>query len=360
MIVEMAAAFPGAPIFALFDVMAPAARARISAGPTRTSPMQLIPGIGRRYRSLLPIMPWAIGQLDVRGYDVIVSSHHSVAKGVRKHAGQKHLCYCNSPMRYAWDKREEYLADHGFTGIKATAAHAILERIRRWDLRVADGVDRFLANSAFVGERIRRTYGRESVVLHPPVDLEFFTPAAPREPAAPDVYVTASRHVPYKRIDRIVEAFRALPTRRRVVLGDGPQHAFIRALAAGASNIELRGEVPRAELRDWFRRARAFVFAAEEDFGIVPIEAQACGTPVIALGKGGALETVRGDEGPGRTGLLFADDAAATIAGAVERFEALSTPPTAAACRTNAERFSPTGFRAALKREVSSLWAAPA
>jgi glycosyltransferase involved in cell wall biosynthesis len=183
------------------------------------------------------------------------------------------------------------------------------------------------------------------------VDLEFFTPdlSIARDP---QVYVTASRQVPYKRIDRIVEAFRTLPERRLVVIGDGPQHARLKELAADAPNISLLGELSREAMRDWFRRARAFVFAADEDFGIVPLEAQACGTPVIALGHGGALETVNGYEGPDRTGQYFPDDQPSTIAEAVRRFEALTVPPTAEACRTNAERFDARGFRAALRREV--------
>lgn len=367
---EILAAFPEAELFAQFDVMRPADRARITDRPAHTSFLQHVPGIATRYRSLLPLMPAAIRSLDVSAFDVIISSHHAVAKGVRVRPGQFHLCYCHSPVRYAWDRREEYLADHGVTGLRATVARALLERIRRWDLATAAGVDQFVVNSHYVGERVRRLYGRASTVIHPPVDVDFFTPAGATPGGSPltgatlagareaDLYVTASRQVPYKRIDRIVEAFRALPDRRLVVLGDGPEHARIRAAAAGATNISLLGEVPRAELLGWFRKATAFVFAAEEDFGIVPLEAQACGTPVIALGKGGALETVRGAPGTDRTGLFFADDSPATIADAVRRFESLEVAPSAQACRTNAEHFAAPLFREALKREVAEGWAA--
>lgn len=348
---EILAAFPEAELFAQFDVMRPADRARITDRPAHTTFLQRVPGIAHRYRSLLPLMPTAIRSLDVSAFDVIISSHHAVAKGVRVRPGQFHICYCHSPVRYAWDRREEYLADHGITGLKATVARAMLERIRRWDLATVAGVDRFVVNSRYVGDRVRRLYGRESTVIHPPVDVEFFTPGGARES---DLYVTASRQVPYKRIDRIVGAFRALPNRRLVVLGDGPQRARIRAAAAGAPNITLAGEVPREVLRDWFRRARAFVFAADEDFGIVPLEAQACGTPVIALGQGGALETVRAEPGAERTGIFFADDSSDTIADAVRRFEALATPPAAAACRANAERFTAARFRAGLLGTVAA------
>ncbi len=354
-IAEMAATFPGAPLFALFDAMAPRERERIPARATITSSMQRIPGIGRRYRSLLPLMPTAIRQFDLAGFDIIVSSHHTVAKGARIKPAQTHVCYCHSPMRYAWERRDEYLRDHGIRGARAVVARAMLERIRRWDARVVKTVDRFLVNSAYVGDRVRRNYGRESVVLPPPVDIGFFTP----DPAVPrDVFVTASRHVPYKRIDRVVDAFRALPEHRLVVLGDGPQNARIRDLASGVPNIEVRGEVPREELRLWFRRAKAFVFAAEEDFGIVPLEAQACGTPVLALGKGGSLETVRGAEGPDRTGLFFGDDSPAAIIGAVRGFGDLGQGISPQACRVNAERFAPPRFRAALRQEVMSAYEA--
>ncbi|MCE9602056.1 MAG: glycosyltransferase [Gemmatimonadetes bacterium] len=350
---ELLAAFPHATLFALFDVMPPADRAAITDRPARTSFMQHIPGIARRYRSLLPIMPFAIRSLDLSAFDLIISSNHAVAKGVRVREGQFHLCYCHSPMRYAWDMRDDYLADHGITGLNALAARVLLRRIRDWDRSSAAGVDRFVVNSHFVGERVRRNYGRESVVLHPPVDIDFFTPAGTHEP---DLYVTASRQVAYKRIDRIVEAFRALPDRRLVVLGDGPEHDRIHAAAAGAPNISLLGEVPRTGLLGWFRKARAFVFAAEEDFGIVPLEAQACGTPVIALGRGGALETVRGEAGMDRTGLFFPDDSAASIAQAVRDFEALTVAPSASACRANAERFAAARFREGLLREVRDGW----
>ena len=348
---EILATFPGATLYTLFDTMRADDRARISSEPSVTSYLQKLPDIGTRYRSLLPVMVHAIGTLDLSSADVIISSHHSVAKGIRKHAGQFHLCYCHSPMRYAWDKREAYLEDHGIRGVKAAVARALLERIRKWDLAVADRVDRFVVNSRYVGDRVRRHYGRDFVVIHPPVDLEFFTPdrSVARDP---HIYVTASRQVPYKRIDRIVEAFRTLPERRLVVIGDGPQHARLKELVADAPNISLLGELSREAMRDWFRRARAFVFAADEDFGIVPLEAQACGTPVIALGQGGALETVNGYEGPDRTGQYFPDDQPGTIAEAVRRFEALTVPPTAEACRTNAERFDSMGFRTALRREV--------
>lgn len=341
-IAEIAGLFPEAELFTLFDVMAPAERQRIRVPTRAQSALRFIPSIGRRYRSLLPLMPAALSRLDVSAFDIVISSHHAVAKGIRTRRGQVHICYCHSPTRYLWDRRDEYLQDHGITGVRAAVVSLLLDRLQRWDRSTADSVDQFVVNSAYVADRVRRHYGRESLVIPPPVDTEFFTPAGEHEH---DLYVTASRQVPYKRIDRIIEAFHSLPDRRLVVLGDGPQRARLDALAIGAPNIQLLGEVPREAVRDWFRRARAFVFAADEDFGIVPLEAQACGTPVIALGRGGALETVRGAPGAERTGLFFDDDRSATIAAAVRSFEALDASPTALACRANAERFTAQRFR---------------
>jgi len=352
---EILAAFPQATLHALFDVMKPADRAMVTDRTARTSFLQRLPRIGERYRKLLALMPAAARSLDLRHAELIISSHHAVAKGVRVRPGQFHLCYCHTPARYLWDRRDEYLRDHALTGAKGMLARGVLERVRRWDRRTADSVDHFVVNSAFVRERVQRQYERDAVVIHPPVDVQFFTPDGPREAG---LYVTASRHVPYKRIDRIVEAFRDTPNRRLVVLGDGPRAERIRQLAAGAVHIDVRGEVPREELRSWFRRASAFVFAAEEDFGIVPLEAQACGTPVIALGKGGALETVRGEAGPDRTGVFFDDDLPAAIRVGVDRFEALSPAISSVACRSQAERFTASRFRDAIRSEALGRWRA--
>jgi len=247
---------------------------------------------------------------------------------------------CYSPMRYAWDLQHQYLRETGLDrGVKGALARWMLHRMRIWDQRTAGGVDNFIAISRFIARRIWKVYRRESTVIYPPVDIDAFTPEGPRE----NFYVTASRMVPYKRIDLIVEAFAAMPERQLVVIGDGPEARRIRARSA--PNVRFLGQQAPTGLRDHLRRARAFVFAAEEDFGIAPLEAQACGTPVIAFGKGGALETVVGLEGAEPSGVFFAEQSVSSIREAVERFEQEAGRITADACRANALRFGPDRFR---------------
>jgi len=349
---EFVSLFPQADLFCLIDGLSDADRADLAVGRPRTSFLQFLPGVDGYYRSLLPIMPTAIESLDLRAYDIVISNSHAVAKGVKTRPDTMHLCHCCSPMRYAWDLREQYLTDAGLDrGVRGWLARQMLERLRRWDLRASGGVNEFVAISEFIAERIQRAYGRTSTVVYPPVDVEFYD--IDESVAREDHYVAASRFVAYKRIPEIVAAFRELPNRRLVVIGDGPDRA--RVAAAAASNVVLLGRLDRAALRHELRRARAFIFAAEEDFGILPLEAQACGTPVIALGRGGALETVI-DQGPARTGRFFAEASPASIAAAVRAFENESMP-TAAACRRNAVAFSTPRFRAEFLRVVAEAWA---
>lgn len=332
--------FPDAHVFTLIDHLASADRRAIGLGATTTSSLQNIPGIARHYRNFLPLMPLAVRSLDVSGFDIVISNSHAIAKGVTTTDAQLHICYCLSPMRYAWDLREPYLRASGLDrGIKGVLARAMLERMRRWDAGNTHGVDTFVTLSQFIAERIERAYGRSAAVIYPPVDSDYFSPEGPRE----DFYLTASRFVQYKRIDLIVEAFRLLPDRELVVVGDGPDAAKIRALAG--PNVRLVGRQSREALRDYLRRARAFVFAAEEDFGIAPVEAQSCGTPVIAFGRGGALETVRAAPHPAPTGVFFDEQSAEAIADGVRRFEAVAPTILPENCRSNAERFDGAKFR---------------
>jgi glycosyltransferase involved in cell wall biosynthesis len=288
-----------------------------------------------------------VEQFDLSRYDLVLSSSYAVAKGVLTGPDQLHLCICHSPMRYAWDLQHQYLRETGLDrGLRGVLARWTLHRMRLWDIRSAAGVDGFIAISRYIARRIWKTYRRKSTVIYPPVDVEAFTPGGPRE----DFYVTASRMVPYKRIDLIVDAFAAMPQQRLVVIGDGPQAGRIRSHAA--ANVEFLGQQPFEVLRDLLRRARAFVFAAEEDFGIAPLEAQACGTPVLAYGKGGVLETIRPLGGPDPTGLFFPEQSVQSVVEAVQRFEQNGHEIDPEACRRNALRFSAKRFRRELREQI--------
>ena len=354
---EILALYPAADLFSVVDFLPAADRAMFGGRSVQTTWLQRLPGARRRYRSFLPLMPWAVEQLDLSGYDLVISSSHAVAKGVVTRPDQPHVCYCHSPMRYAWDMREEYLREAGIdSGLTGWLARLMLERLRRWDLANSRQVNHFIANSRFIAERIRVSYGREATVVYPPVDLAYYTPSGAKQ----SFYLAASRMVPYKRMNLIVQAFSRMPGRQLVVIGDGPQYETARANAG--PNIEFMGYQPREVLRQKLRQARALVFAAKEDFGILPVEAQACGTPVIAYGAGGALESVRGlDEaadGERPTGLFFAEQTVASLTEAVERFEANAAAFSPAACRANALRFSAERFRAEAREQFGN-WGLP-
>jgi glycosyltransferase involved in cell wall biosynthesis len=337
---QMLLVYPEADLYSLVDFLPAGERGFLGGRAVHTSFIQRLPWARNKYRNFLPLMPLAVEQFDMSGYDVVISSSHAVAKGVITGPDQLHICLCYSPLRYAWDLQHQYLREVGLTkGARSLLARYILHRIRIWDLRTANGVDHFVAISQFIARRIWKVYRRQSTVIYPPVDLDAFTPGGPKE----DFYVTASRMVPYKRIDLIVEAFAAMPERRLVVIGGGPEARRIRS--RGAANIEFLGQQSFDVLRDHLRRARAFIFAAEEDFGIVPLEAQACGTPVLAYGKGGALETIRplGEADP--TGVFFREQSVSALVEAVERFEREGDAIRPEACRQNAMRFAPQRFR---------------
>jgi glycosyltransferase involved in cell wall biosynthesis len=346
---QMLAVYPDADLFSLIDFVPDQERAFLGGRRARTSFLQRLPGIRRRYRSFLPLMPLAIEQFDLSGYDLVLSSSYAVAKGVLTGPDQLHVCMCYSPMRYAWDLQHQYLRETGLDGIRGIPARWLLHRIRMWDYRTANGVDDFIAISHFIARRIRKVYRRESTVIYPPVDVENFTPEGTRE----DFYVTASRMVPYKRIDLIVEAFAAMPERRLVVIGDGPEASRIRE--RGAPNVQFLGQQPFQVLRDHLRRARAFVFAAEEDFGIAPLEAQACGTPVVAYGKGGVLETIPGLTSAQPAGVLYDQQDPEALRLAVATFEAEMTRFTPEVCRQNALRFAPRRFRKEISDHIQEL-----
>jgi glycosyltransferase involved in cell wall biosynthesis len=343
--------FPQADLFAVVEFLPETLKHFIGGREVRTTFIQKLPGARRHYRGYLPLMPLAIEQLDLSSYDLVLSCSHAVAKGVLTGPDQLHVSYVNSPIRYAWDLQHQYLRESGLErGLRGWLAKWVLHRLRIWDQRTANGVDHFIACSCFIRRRIRRVYRRDAHVIYPPVDVEGFTPGGARD----DFYLTASRLVPYKRVGLIVEAFARMPERRLVVVGDGPERERIRALAG--ANIELLGYRDDATLRELMRRARAFVFAAEEDFGIVPLEAQASGTPVVAYGRGGATETIRGLEEPSPTGVFFHEQSARAIVAAVEEFERNEHRIAPAACRENALRFSSARFLAEYASFVERAW----
>lgn len=362
---QLCALFPEADLYTLVANPVPSLKALIGERRVVTSWLQRIPGATRRHRMLLPLMPGAIERFDFTAYDLVISVSHAVTKGVRTSGSTKHLNICCSPIRYAWDLQEQYLSESGLSsGVRGFAARALLARIREWDRRTADRPTEILSISRFIAERVKRVWGRDSGLLYPPVETVYFGERVAADGAAggpaegggssvsreSDLYVTASRLVPYKRIPLIVEAFRQLPDRRLIVIGDGPEMTRARALAG--SNVTLLGHRPRAELRDWLQRANGFVFAAEEDFGIAPVEALAAGTPVIAFAKGGALETVSHT-----SGVFFDAQTAAKVAEGVRRLEAALAEGrvTRPDCAAQADQFSVLRFRERLMAEVAAL-----
>jgi glycosyltransferase involved in cell wall biosynthesis len=291
----------------------------------------------------------------------VFSSNHAVAKGVITGPDQVHVSYVHSPMRYAWDLQAQYLRQSGLErGLKGAYARWLLHRLRLWDQHSSAGVDVFVANSSYIADRIRKAYRRDAIVVPPPVAVERFAPAGGIAAGIPKVarldapYLVASRFAPYKRVELIAAAFARMPDRRLLVIGDGPGLPLVRAAAAGASNITLRAPVSSAELVELMQAARAFVFAAEEDFGITMVEAQACGTPVIAFGRGGSRDIVIDADHDRPTGVLFGAQSVEGIENAVRRFELAEGRITAAQCRENAMRFSTDLFRERMRSVVEA------
>lgn len=333
--------FPGAPVYALVYDAERLQHTRFAQHPVYTSFIQRLPGAVKKYQRYLPLMPLAVEQFDLSGYDLIFSSSHAVAKGVLARANQLHISYVHTPIRYAWDLYFQYLREANLTrGIKSLLARLILHYVRLWDATTASRVDVFVANSRYVARRIWRTYRRRAHVIYPPVEVNRFNPGRPRE----DFYLTLSRFVPYKRVDLIVSAFTRMK-RPLVVIGDGPDFEKIKRLAG--PNVQLMGYQPDEVVRDHMERCKAFVFAAEEDFGITPVEAQAAGAPVIAYGRGGVTETVVA----GKTGLFFQKQSEESLIEAVDAFERDSHSFDPEIIRRHAERFSRERFQ----REISAL-----
>ena len=345
--------YPKADIFTIVEFLSSEYKAIFARRPIKTSFVQSLPLAKTKYRQYLPFMPLAIEQFDLSEYDLIISSSHAVAKGVLTGPDQLHISYVHSPIRYAWDLQHQYLRESGLDrGLKGWLAKWMLHKIRMWDVRTANGVDEFVANSRFIARRIRKIYRRDARVIYPPVNISDFTPGKAKD----DFYLAASRMVPYKKMDLIVEAFSSMPDRRLYVIGEGPD--FEKVASKAGKNVAMLGYQDSASLRDYMQRARALVFAAEEDFGILPVEAQACGTPVIAYGKGGARETVVGIDREHPTGVFFENQTVDSLCKAVDLFESECDQITPEACRGNAERFSEERFRREFQSFVLERWQA--
>ncbi len=323
-----------------------------SVGPTieamdiRTSPLQKIPRVHEHYRKLLPIMPMASRSWDVGKVDLVVSLSHCVAKAVRVPEGVPHACYCFTPMRYAWEGRSAYLEGWNDRPIRRMAAGFLLDRLRKWDRASAAGVTHFIAISRTIQDRIKRCYGRESRVIEPPVDAAFYTPRAIERDGP---YLCVSALVPYKKIDHAVQAC-TTSNRPLVVIGAGPDRQRLEAMAG--PSVQFLGWQPDEVIRDHYRRCRALLFPGEEDFGIVPAEALACGSPVIALNAGGAAETVI----PG-AGLLYDEPSAEGLRAAIHRWESQGMPHDPAAARSRAELYARPLFRERLLGHLNEVMA---
>ncbi|HSI54102.1 MAG TPA: glycosyltransferase [Ramlibacter sp.] len=349
----MLQAYPEATLYATIEYMSQRNRARLGERPIHTTFLQRAPWVRERFWNYLPITALAVESHDVGAADLVISSSHAFAKGVVTRAAQLHVSYVYSPMRYAWDLHHQYLRDYKLDkGVKGMLARWMFHRLRIWDRQTANNVDLFMAISAHVQERIWRTYRRPARVVYPPVRTTQYLLQERKE----DFYVTVSRLVSYKRIDLMVEAFRSMPTRKLVVIGDGPELPALKANCP--PNVTLLGWQPDDVVQKHLQSARAFLFAAHEDFGISPLEAQACGTPVIAYGAGGSLETVRGLHKAARpTGLHFPAQTAASLAQAVEAFEGAGRVFDPHACREWAERFSEERFTREFTASVDQAWA---
>jgi glycosyltransferase involved in cell wall biosynthesis len=337
--------FPDADVFALVDFLNEEQRNQILKGKyAKTSFIQKLPLARKHHRNYLPFFPKAIESLNLSKYDLILSSSHAVTKGLRKYDKQLHISYCHSPMRYIWDEAESYFAASNINkGVKRLIANQILNYLRKWDLKTSQLPDYLIANSNYIAEKIMRIYSRNAEVIYPPVDIELF----PLEEIKEDYYLTASRLVPYKKVDLIVEAFAQMPDKKLLVIGSGPEKEKIKSKLS--PNIEFLGYQDFESLKKYMQKAKAFVFAAEEDFGIIVVEAMACGTPVIALNKGGTAETVIDKQ----TGIHFQNQSVDELKKAVMKFEDINQKFNPKIISEYAKKFSRTIFEEKIKNFVN-------
>ena len=352
--------YPHADLYSLVDFLPPDLRGFIQHKPVTTSFIQRLPFAQRHFRSYLPLMPIAIEQFDLSAYDLIISSHHAVAKGVLTRPDQLHISYVHTPLRYGWELQHQYLQQAGLThGLKSAVTRAILHYLRLWDVASAHRADCYVANSRYVSRRIEKTYRRSAEVIYPPVDTRRF--GMPRSrvgegmqgkadtQAREDFYLVVSRFVPYKRVDLAIAAFNQLGL-PLVVIGDGDSSKALRQMAA--PNIRFLGKQPDSVVEAHMQRCKALVFPPEEDFGITPVEAQAAGAPVIAYARGGQAETVIHEQ----TGLLFPHQTVESLVHSVKRLHSSVDQFESATLKENAERFSTERFQRQFKDFVESAW----
>lgn len=351
--------YPQAPLFTIvFDPLV--AKEHFPRNKIHSTLIQNLPQAVKSYKKYMPLMPFAMEQIDLTGYQIILSSSHAFAKGVLTRGDQMHICYCHTPIRYAWDLYHQYMEEAGLTkGVKSQIARLIMHYIRMWDFSTAGRVDYFIANSRYVADRIFKIYGRKADVIHPPVDTKSFSLSGEKD----NYFLVVSRLVPYKKIDIIVQAFSKLDY-PLLVVGDGSELNNIKQNAT--TNIEFLGWQSSDRVIDLMKKARALIFAADEDFGIVPVEAQSCGTPVIAYGKGGALETVNplltrygkkyDGEGYIPTGVFFGEQTPLSIINAVKEFTRYESCFNPAGLREHAEKFSTERFEAEISSYVAEKW----
>ncbi len=343
-------AYPGADLLTLFHVPGSVSPTIERLGP-RTSWLQHLPGARRFYRYCLPLFPAAIELFDLDAYDLVISTSHCAAKAVVKTGRARHLCYCFTPMRYAWDQFDAYFGEERVGTLANRVLRPVMRALARWDADTAGRVDRYVAISQHVASRISRYYNRDAVVIYPPVDTGFYCPAGDAEPVVPeDFLLIVSALVPYKRIDVAIEASRlaGLPLR---IVGDGPERETLTRLAAAGSGSDVRllGALSDVEVRDLYRRAAAVLLPGEEDFGIVPVEAQACGRPVVALARGGALETVIDNV----TGVLVSEPTPAAFAAGIARVREIAFDP--GVIRQHALKFDRAVFERSIHTTIESM-----
>ncbi len=343
---QMLQVYPHADLYSLVDFLPESLRYFIQHKPVTTSFIQTLPFAKQYFRNYLPLMPLAIEQFDLAGYDLIISSSHAVAKGVRTRPDQLHISYVHTPMRYAWEFQTQYLQQAGLTrGFKSAIARVSLHYLRLWDVVSAHRVDLYVANSHYVARRIEKTYRQPADVIYPPVDTERFRADSLRS----DFYLVVSRFVPYKRVDLAIAAFNELGL-PLVVIGDGNSRKTL--MKTAKPNICFLGQQPDSVVTDHMQRCRGFIFPPEEDFGITSVEAQAAGAPVIAYAKGGQSETVIHQ----RTGLLFEHQTVDSLVQSVKQLEASVDQFEASQLRVQAEKFSIVRFQSQFKRYVENAW----